>query len=54
MSVPALTDHTPSNGETNAATSFIEVQFPVSKLSKECYKERKANAGQTLTALGSY
>jgi hypothetical protein len=34
--------------------SFIEVQFPVSKLSKECYKERKANAGQTLTALGSY
>jgi putative DNA methylase len=36
------------------ATSFIEVQFPVSALSKECYKERKANAGQTLTALGSY
>ena len=35
-------------------TSFIEVQLPVSKLSKECYKERKANAGQTLTALGSY
>ena len=34
--------------------AFIEVQFPVSKLSKECYKERKANAGQTLTALGSY
>ncbi|MFO1036184.1 MAG: DUF1156 domain-containing protein [Geminicoccaceae bacterium] len=34
--------------------SFIEVQLPVSKLSKECYKERKAGAGQTLTALGSY
>src|SRR5688572_29801282 len=34
--------------------SFIESQLPVSKLSKECYKERKANAGQTLTALGSY
>ena len=34
--------------------SLIEVQLPVSKLSKECYKERKANAGQTLTALGSY
>ncbi|MFZ1101290.1 MAG: DUF1156 domain-containing protein, partial [Hyphomicrobiaceae bacterium] len=32
----------------------MEVQLPVSKLSKECYKERKANAGQTLTALGSY
>jgi putative DNA methylase len=39
---------------TQPAASFIEVQFPVSKLSKECYKERKANAGQTLTALGSY
>ena len=54
MSVPALKDHTPSNDAARAATSFIEVQFPVSKLSKECYKERKANAGQTLTALGSY
>ena len=39
---------------TQDGESFIEVQFPVSKLSKECYKERKANAGQTLTALGSY
>ena len=29
--------------------SFIEVQFPVSKVSKESYKERKANLGQTLT-----
>jgi putative DNA methylase len=36
------------------AKSFIETQFPVSLLSKECYKERKAGAGQTLTALGSY
>jgi putative DNA methylase len=54
MSVPALTDHTPSNDAPRTATSFIEVQFPASKLSKECYKERKANAGQTLTALGSY
>src|SRR5690349_23858318 len=40
--------------QAETATSFIEVQLPVSKLSKECYKERKANAGQTLTALGSY
>jgi putative DNA methylase len=54
MSVPALTDITPTNDAARVATSFIEVQFPVSKLSKECYKERKANAGQTLTALGSY
>lgn len=34
--------------------SFIEVQFPVSKLSKESYKERKANLGQTLTGLGKW
>jgi adenine-specific DNA methylase len=44
----------PSIGEASVARSFIEIQFPVSKLSKECYKERKAGAGQTLTALGSY
>src|SRR5215471_21627853 len=36
------------------APSFIEVQFPVGRLSAETYKERKANVGQTLTALGSY
>lgn len=34
--------------------SFIEVQFPVSKISKESYKERKANNGQTLTGLGKW
>jgi adenine-specific DNA methylase len=34
--------------------SFIEVQFPVSKISKESYKERKAVAGQTLTGLGKW
>src|SRR6516164_10142418 len=36
------------------APSFVEVQFPVGRLSAEAYKERKANLGQTLTALGSY
>lgn len=36
------------------AKSFIEVQFPVSKVSKESYKERKANLGQTLTGLGKW
>jgi putative DNA methylase len=36
------------------ASSFIEAQFPVGRLSAEAYKERKAGAGQTLTALGSY
>lgn len=34
--------------------AFIERQFPVGRLSAEAYKERKAVAGQTLTALGSY
>lgn len=34
--------------------SFIEVQFPVSKVSKESYKERKANLGQTLTGIGKW
>ena len=36
------------------AQSFIEAQFPVSKLSKESYKERKANYSQTLTGLGKW
>lgn len=34
--------------------SFIETQFPVSRVSKESYKERKANLGQTLTGLGKW
>lgn len=34
--------------------SFIETQFPVSKVSKESYKERKANNSQTLTGLGKW
>lgn len=34
--------------------AFIETQFPVSKLSKESYKERKANNSQTLTGLGKW
>lgn len=36
------------------APSLIETVFPVGRLSAEAYKERKAVAGQTLTALGSY
>ncbi|MGI6782969.1 MAG: anti-phage-associated DUF1156 domain-containing protein [Aminivibrio sp.] len=34
--------------------SFIEKQFPVSKVSKESYKERMANNSQTLTGLGKW
>ena len=35
-------------------SSFIETQFPVSKVSKESYKERKAVDSQTLTPLGKW
>jgi adenine-specific DNA methylase len=38
----------------NNDKSFIEVQFPVSKVSKESYKERKSAQGQTLTGLGKW
>ena len=38
----------------NGSPSFIETQFPVSRLSKESYKERKANYSQTLTGLGKW
>lgn len=34
--------------------SFIEHQFPVSKISKESYKERKSSQGQTITGLGKW
>ncbi len=40
--------------EAEPAPSFIETQFPVSRLSKESYKERKANSSQTLTGLGKW
>ena len=36
------------------SSAFIEIQFPVSKISKESYKERKANYSQTLTGLGKW
>jgi putative DNA methylase len=36
------------------APSLIERIFPSMKISAEAQKERKAGAGQTLTALGSY
>lgn len=34
--------------------SFIEEQFPVAKISKESYTERKAGRSQTLTGLGKW
>ena len=44
---------TPGRAFADAPT-FIETQFPVSRLSKESYKERKANYSQTLTGLGKW
>lgn len=41
-------------GANTHQKAFIEVQFPVAKLSAESYKERKAGAGQTLTGLGKW
>lgn len=39
---------------SSEARSFIEAQFPVSKLSKESYKERSGKQSQTLTGLGKW
>jgi len=39
---------------TKPFTPFIDRQFPVTLLSAECYKERKAGSGQTLTGLGKW
>lgn len=54
--MPGETDRGQTGSENAQAVgkSFIEVQFPISKLSKECYKERKAGATQTLTGLGKW
>jgi putative DNA methylase len=42
--------------DTTAETdlTFIETQFPVSKLTKEALKERRSNTGQTLTGMGKW
>ncbi len=36
------------------APALIERLLPVNRLSAECYKERKAGSGQTLTSLGGF
>lgn len=46
----AITQNTPLAN----ATSFIETQFPVAKISMESYKERTAKQSQTLTGLGKW
>ena len=56
MNAPAQQPAGTSSSELPLANapSFIEIQFPVSRLSKESYKERKANYSQTLTGLGKW
>lgn len=44
----------PLEAPARLASSFIETQFPIARLSAESYKERKANNGQTLTRLGKW
>jgi adenine-specific DNA methylase len=54
MSTQLLSSQVEENAQTSCGPSFIEVRFPVSKLPKEGYKERKAGAGQTITGLGKW
>lgn len=52
---PAIISSTTfKNGYVEIPQSFIESQFPVSIISKESYKERKAGSSQTLTGLGKW
>lgn len=44
----------PAAAQTLGDLSFIETQFPVSKISKESYAEREAKQSQTLTGLGKW
>jgi putative DNA methylase len=43
-----------SSRQSPGGLSFIETQFPVSKMSKESYAERTAKQSQTLTGLGKW
>src|SRR5688572_14390467 len=54
MSIPMPSVPRNPNTRDETGLSFIEVQFPVSKLSKESYNERQAVGGQTLTGLGKW
>jgi putative DNA methylase len=54
MDLPAAAAEHASRLVLADAPSFIERQFPVSLVSKESYRERKAVHGQTLPPLGSY
>ena len=47
-------DKASSGLQDDADLCFIETQFPVSRLSKESYVERRSHASQTLTSLGKW
>jgi hypothetical protein len=49
-----MQDNTPALPPLANATSFIERQFPVAKVSMESYKEHTAKQSQTLTGLGKW
>lgn len=51
-SLPDIDESTQT--ESKDAACFIELQFPVSKLSIESYAERTAKQSQTLTSLGKW
>jgi putative DNA methylase len=51
---PGVKDSNQNKPSLEDAPCFIELQFPVAKLSMESYKERKAGASQTLTGLGKW
>lgn len=53
-SLALITLGTLKTGYIDAPELFIESQFPVSIISKESYKERKAGSSQTLTGLGKW
>ncbi len=51
---PAAASDVPELAEVGSDLTFIETQFPVSKMSKESYAERRANQSQTITGLGKW
>jgi len=55
VSGPKATIHVePKRATPLGDTCFIESQFPVSKMSKESFAERRANQGQTITGPGKW
>jgi len=54
MTVNTAPKPTTSTLAAEGSLSFIETQFPVSKMSVESFRERTAKQGQTLTGLGKW